>query len=375
MRVTVICADLSQNGLGRALLLADMLGQAFDVDIVGTRFGRETWEPAAGHHFHRVVEGARWPWYLRPARQLMESIRGDVVYAIKPLPTSFGLALVHRARTGTPVVLDVDDDELAFRPAASFREPTRMLTSLLAPNGRSLTRHTVARAASADAVTVASSGLHAMFGGTLVPHAKDTDALRPGSGDRSAARRAAGLDGRQVVMFAGTPRPFKGLEDAAAAVRLMRNRVVLVVAGSDPDSAYDAQLRRDHPEIVFLPPFPQQRLASVLDMADAIVVPQPARPETRHQLPSKLLDAMAMAKPIVATGVADIPAILGNERGFVVPPSAPTAMASALDSVLDDPAASAAMGARARAWCVSHASFDAVRPRLERLFRELAPNA
>jgi glycosyltransferase involved in cell wall biosynthesis len=71
---------------------------------------------------------------------------------------------------------------------------------------------------------------------------------------------------------------------------------------------------------------------------------------------------MALARPIVATDVADIPDILAGGRGLVVPPGDVDALARAIDAVFDDPDAAARMGAHAREWCVRHGSYDAMQP-------------
>ncbi|MBA3891836.1 MAG: glycosyltransferase [Gemmatimonadaceae bacterium] len=372
MKITVICPDVSDNSLGRALLLADMLGRHHEVELVGTMLGAGVWPPGRDRTFHTMAKGMRWPLYAGAAAKLLRGIRGDVVYAIKPLPTSFGIALVHRARTGTPVVLDIDDDELAFRPAAPITNVRQMVSSLAAPNGRTWTRMTVARARAANAVTVASTGLQAHFGGTIIPHAKDTTHLGPLVAGDAGVRSAAAGGGDRLVMFVGTPRPFKGIEDVAAAMPLLRHQARLVVAGADSRDPYVRQLQRDVPDATFLPPFAPDRLPPMLAAADVLVVPQRRDPRTAMQLPSKLLDAMAAGRPVVATAVADIPHILGEGRGIVVPPGDVPSIARAIDTVLGDPAAAAAMGQRARAWCVAHASFDIVAPRLAAVFDAVA---
>ncbi|HET6262433.1 MAG TPA: glycosyltransferase family 1 protein, partial [Chloroflexia bacterium] len=221
MRITLLSSDLSSNGLVRAYLLAEILSRDFEVEIVGTTFGKGIWQPALTGRFHfGVVRGARWPLYALPVAALLRQITGDVIYAIKPLMASFGVALLDRARTGRPVVLDVDDDELSFRPRAWPRHPLRALSSSLHPNGRLWTVLALRRAASADAVTVASTGLQARFGGTLIPHAKDTTRLRPRPEWIVAAKERLGVAGRRVVVFMGSPRPHKGIEDIAEAMRI-----------------------------------------------------------------------------------------------------------------------------------------------------------
>lgn len=353
-RVTILSSDLSANPAGRAYLLAEMLARELDVEIVGPAWGKEIWPP---------LRDARLPIATLPRR-----LRGDVLYAVKPMPASFGLALLHRARSGRPVVLDVDDDELSFRPPASLRHPLRVWN-------RFWTAATVNRIERADTITVASLGLQQRFGGTLIPHARDTARVRPRPEDAAAARAALGLSGdaRRIVLFLGTPRPHKGIEDAAAAIGMMRHPALLVVAGVDPAMPYEQSLRAAFPSIHLAPRFPYEDVGLLLAAADVVVVPQRALPQTALQMPAKLLDAMAAGKPIVATSVSDIPLVLAADgRGVVVPPADPPALAGALDAILADDAAARAMGERARAWCVENASYDAVAPRLVQVIVDAA---
>lgn len=361
LRVTLLCADLSQNSLSRAYLLGEILARDAQVDVAGSTFGDGIWPPAIGGRFpYAAVPGALWPRYAGSAARLLGALRGaDVVYAMKPLPTSFGLALLHRRRTGCPVVLDVEDDDLAFLPPLRLRRPRSVAAAVVYPNGRLWARLTTSLAGAADAVTVASTGLRARFGGVLVPHVKDTAWLRPRPERRAAARERLGLGGQRVVMFMGTPRPHKGVEDAAAAVARMRHDVRFAVVGADPHDPYTERLRAAYGARLHLhPPYAMHEIPDLLEAADVVIVPQRLQPETAVQLPAKLLDAMALAKPVVATAVADIPAILAEGRGHVVAPGDVAAMAAALDAVFDAPDEGAAMGRRARAWCVEHASYD-----------------
>jgi glycosyltransferase involved in cell wall biosynthesis len=364
MLITLLCSDMSSNALVRTYLLAEILARDFDVEILGSVLHGEIWRPALTGKFRfQAVRGARWPLYARSVRALLRQIKGDVIYAPKPLMTSFGVALLARRRTGRPVVLDVDDDELSFRPRSA--NPLRAAASLLNPNGRLSTRFFISRAGSADAVTVATTGLQAQFGGTLIPHAKDTEVLRPHSEWRLAAKEKLGVAGERVVVFMGTPRPHKGIEDVAEAVGIMRNKAVFAVIGADSNDPYTLKLREQYRSTVFHPQYSLEEVPFLLEAADAVVVPQRLQPQSINQLPSKLLDAMALAKPVVATAVSDMPAILSSERGIVVPPGDVRAMAAALDSIFDGPEEARRMGERARVWCEENASYNAMRPRLK----------
>src|SRR5207249_2160128 len=57
----------------------------------------------------------------------------------------------------------------------------------------------------AHGITVASRFLERRFGGTLIPHVRDTDAWTPGGADPLEARRGLGVAGERVVMALGRP--------------------------------------------------------------------------------------------------------------------------------------------------------------------------
>jgi glycosyltransferase involved in cell wall biosynthesis len=368
MRVSLVGSDLSQNALARAYLLAEILSRDFEVEIVGTRFGADLWGPArTGPIPIHAVRGARLPRYALEIGSLLGRIRGDVVYAVKPLLASFGVALLHRARSKRPVVLDIDDDELAFRPSATLRRPRSVVASVAHPDGRFWAELLSRRVPSADVVTVASRGLQERFGGVLVPHAKDTDRLRPRPEWREAAKERLGVAGRRVVMFMGTPRAHKGIEDVADAMGRLRNPAVFVVVGADPAEPYARALRLRYPELVLHPPYSLEEAPFLLQAADAVVVPQRLQDESRVQMPAKLLEAMAMAKPIVSTAVSDIPLILADGRGRVVAPGDAEAIAAALDRIFDFPGEAERMGRLARLWCEEHASYHSAQATLRRV--------
>jgi glycosyltransferase involved in cell wall biosynthesis len=65
--------------------------------------------------------------------------------------------------------------------------------------------------------------------------------------------------------------------------------------------------------------------------------------------PITLLEAMAMARPVVATDVGMVPDVIKDgEDGLIVPPGAPNALTAAARRLLEQPDAAATMGRRAR---------------------------
>src|SRR5207247_1902764 len=146
-----------------------------------------------------------------------------------------------------------------------------------------------------DALTVASRFLADRFGGILVPHVRDTEAWAPERFDRAAARARLGVGDARVVMFLGTPRGHKGVEDLVEATAgLDAARLVLVGANAD-SAAARRWAARGHVKVVGEIPFDD--VPRYLVAADVVAVPQRATTDTLGQVPAKLFDAMALGRP------------------------------------------------------------------------------
>ena len=361
MKVSILCFDLAHNAAGRAELLARLLAPRFEVDIVGPQFGDTVWGPIARSPIpHRGVRAPRSPGFDRIVPDLLRLIDGDVIYASKPRPTSFGIGLLARARR--PLILDIDDWELGFFYRSGFWGSLGRALNLGNPNELSWTWLAERLVPAADALTVASRFLQNRFGGVLVPHVRDTDAWDPARQDRAASRAALRVGERKVVMFLGTPRGYKGVDDLVEAVRLLGEGVVLALVGVDPASASGARWGA-LPWVRLVGEIPFDDVPRFLAAADVVAVPQRATPDTLGQVPAKLIDAMALGRPIVATAVSMIPEMLDG-CGVVVPPGDPRALAGAVGTLLDDWATAEALRRRARERCAAEYSFAAARARL-----------
>jgi glycosyltransferase involved in cell wall biosynthesis len=85
-----------------------------------------------------------------------------------------------------------------------------------------------------------------------------------------------------------------------------------------------------------------------------------------------VVEAMAMARAVVATTVGGVPEIVRDgETGVLVPPAAPAALAAAIRSLLDDPARAARLGAAGRTRAESRFSLTAHVDGVERVYAEV----
>lgn len=88
--------------------------------------------------------------------------------------------------------------------------------------------------------------------------------------------------------------------------------------------------------------------------------------------PVALIEALAAARPVVATRVGGTPDLLGkDERGLLVPPGDPRALAAAILETLRNPEAARARALAGRAYVLSHHSVARLLADVDRLYREL----
>ena len=387
MKISIACADLSSNCLGRSYILARVLERRYDVEIVGPAFGEGIWEPLAGETFsYRAWPMERRATSLPQLRRLAEWIDGDVIYANKPLATSYGVGLWARLMRPRPLVLDVDDWDAGFvREALNGLKGWPRLRYLLGSTIRPHLNHGLwnnllfdSLTQCADGRTVSNSFLERRFGGTLIWHGRDTDAFRPRDRDRSSLRKNLGLPvDEPLVVFLGTLQPYKGVDDlieALAGLGASAPSLLLVGVGEDPASraTIENAKRRLAGRVHCFGRQRFDRVPEFLSIADAAIVPQRQSRATRGQMPAKLFDAMALGVPAISTAVSDIPTVLGG-AGWVVPPGSPEALREAIRERFADPAEAARRAALARQRCVERYSWDAMARELGRVFERLGP--
>jgi glycosyltransferase involved in cell wall biosynthesis len=362
VKISVLCFDLADNAVGRAVLLARLLGPLGRVEVVGPCSGPAMWEPMRSEGIpHRTLPATRFPRFALSVPALARLADGDLLYASKPRLATVGVGLLKRLTTGSPLLLDIDDWEVGFFLRSGFWGTLGRSLNLANPAGLPWTWLMERLASAADGITVASRFLQQRFGGTLIPHVRDTDAWRPGCADPGPARSQLEARDRRLVMFLGTPRSYKGIEDLCEAVaRLRRSDVVLALVGVEPASRVGQEIARRHPDVRLAGRVPFGDVPRFLGAADVVAVPQRDTSDTRGQVPAKIFDAMALGRPIVSTRVSMIPEILEG-CALLVPAGDVAALSLAIADLLDHPDRASTLGAVARERCVARYSFAAAR--------------
>jgi len=165
--------------------------------------------------------------------------------------------------------------------------------------------------------------------------------------------------------------PIKGLHyfiEGAALVKQVMPEVRLAIVGDGEQWRELRNLARQldlDPETLFLGH--RDDVPELLPLFDVFVLSSVA-----EGLPFALLEAMAAARPVVATAVGGVPElILDGQTGLLVPPKDPQALAEAVISLLKNSSRARAMGLAARQRVLSHFTVDRMIAETEQIYRRL----
>jgi teichuronic acid biosynthesis glycosyltransferase TuaC len=207
----------------------------------------------------------------------------------------------------------------------------------------------------------------------VVPNGADTTVFRPI--DRDEALRALGIapDG-PVISYVGKLVPRKGVMDLAEALGTLSsgpNPPPTLLAAGIGELREDFERRASELGIAdrvhFLGKVPHEQVATVMAAGDVFVLPS-----LSEGLPTVICEAMACARPVVATAVDGTPEIVRDgETGRLVPPREPAALASALSEVLYEPDKARAMGDRALEIALETYTWDANAALTEELYEAI----
>lgn len=300
-------------------------------------------------------------WRMRRLWRELGGVDGfDLVHQLNPVDVGLSLAL---ADAPVPVVLGpYVPDWPPSGPGAEApagRATAALKRALRAAQQRRATTVLLSTPAAAAKLAV-PPGRH--------PQVRD---VGPGIDAEAWAPGPAPGPDRQDVLVLANLNPRKGVLvalDAFARVAAARPGARLLVAGTGPQ---EAEVRR---RVAADPALARVRLLGHLDRDAARAAVRDCAvlcvPSFGEPFGMTVLEAMACARPVVATDAGGPAHLVTDGGGRRVPPGDPAALAGALEEVLGDPGRQAAMGAHNRRLVEERHAWPRVVDRLEAAYAD-----
>jgi len=156
---------------------------------------------------------------------------------------------------------------------------------------------------------------------TVIPNGVDIEAFRPKlqyEKEGEEIREKLGADDQKIVMYSGYMDTLNGITDLVQCLPEMINKrqdVCFLFVGYGPEKDRIVSLSQKHPRNVkFLSPVPHDKMPVYYQMCDLFLIPRPSTISTETIAPLKLLEAMAMEKPVLASNVGGIAEVIRHEK-------------------------------------------------------------
>lgn len=224
----------------------------------------------------------------------------------------------------------------------------------------------------ADAVTTISEGLCAEIAGrgvpperiVLAPNGVDSSEFRPEPADTALLARH-GLTGRFVVGYVGYFHAYEGIEALLPGFARLRAAVpdaaLLLVGGGPREASLRSQAERMGiaANVIFAGEVPHAEVRRYYSICDVVAYPRVSRRTTELITPLKPLEAMAMARAVVASDVGGLRELVRDgDTGMLFPPGDGRRLGEVLARMATDAPLRARLGANARRFVCDERSWE-----------------
>lgn len=369
-KISVIVPDLSSQGTTRGYIIAQGLQKlGYQVHIFGFLYGEHIYPEPPYSLPITYFYGVNLPSFIKTALNFMAEIDGDILYVIKPQLSSFGMGLIKAWRSKKPIILDIDDWEMGSFGGDDWQYQGSLIKDIFDSNSElkkpqyPLYIKWLEKAIEkVNAITLTSKFLEYRYGGTYLPNVKDTDLFNPSNFDSIAIRAKYGLSDYRLLMFTGTPKPDEGLEDIFTALDTLNQddlKLVLVGGNKNQFSYVNTLIDKWRRWIIQIPSQAFDEMPEFIAMSHIIMVTPRESLTTVAKFPLELIEGMAMAKPVIATKVGEIPKIL-QDTGYLIEPQSPNDIVEKIKEIFANYAQAEITGNSARQRCVNNYSMKSL---------------
>jgi colanic acid biosynthesis glycosyl transferase WcaI len=198
----------------------------------------------------------------------------------------------------------------------------------------------------------------------FLPNGVDTTHFQPRPSDE-ALRRKLSLEGKKIILWAGTLGTAHGLNYVLDAANLLSSETeihfLFVGDGSAKAALQQQRQEMQLDNVTFLDPVPLEQLPPYFSIAEcglASLLPIPLYDGAR---PSKIFPILSSGNPLIFVGKGETARLVEKSKGgIVVAPENPEALASAILLLVENPQLAQEFGRSGRAYVEKHLQWSAI---------------
>ncbi len=200
---------------------------------------------------------------------------------------------------------------------------------------------------------------------TVVQNGVETALFRP---QESACdiRNELRAEGKFVVSYIGTLGMAHGLDTLIATAERLQKVApqvlfMLVGEGADRERILSLAVSKNLRNLVFVPQQPREKIPAYISASDACVVMLKDKEVFETVIPTKMLEFMSCARPVILAVRGQAKRVLEAAAGGIcIEPDSPDALCSAILQLRDQPALCEEMGRRGRNYIVRELSRERI---------------
>lgn len=179
----------------------------------------------------------------------------------------------------------------------------------------------------------------------------------------SELRRELGLDGEFVVFYHGSIHENRGVVELAEAFDFLRDleeiRLLIVGGGNQWERLESTVKQKKLDQVILKPSVPYREIPRWIALADLCAVPLPDHPWWQVSSPLKLMEYLAMGKPILLTDMAAHRTVIPNDENvFYVSGAVPEIFAEGIRRAFHQRERFAELGKWGRQYAVSELTWE-----------------
>src|SRR3989339_1187664 len=381
MKVVMPCDNLSTNSYTRAYPFAKLMSEDYDVTVIGPVEEQGIFKPLKNDtsiKYKLYPYKKIFPFYFQNAKNIYKDLNADIIHSFKITFPSFLPALIKKIKNkNQKLILDIDDWESQymldnFLSANPINLAKFTFADLYVPESYFIKKALEKQTKKADAIITSSKTLQKMFGGTWIPTGPNTDYFNPENFSGKKIREEFRLEDKTIILFMGTPKKHKGVDELIQAVEELRTRdesLHLLIVGAEKDNSY-VQTLKENQGLTIVGYRDNKEMPDFLAAADIVCIPHKNNKSANAQLPIKIFEPMAMEKPVITTDTTDMKEIF-EDCGQVIKPDSVEALKEAIVLYLNNKELRLQHGKKARQECLNKYSWKIMKKKTQAVYDAL----